>query len=244
MSTQFSTPATSTNRAGLCPHGLPPAACPICSGGAMAGGGKLRDTTATKPMNSGQWSWMKCYAAGLAIKAQEQRVENAKNSFERQIEFAKQLGKSIQNLAERIKDSVENIQKIMPKLISEPIKFIANVIIMPIINMIAKIPVLIEKFALLQQNITSMILQAGEKLTALLGEIKSFIDKKITENIKVRAKKFFLFFLSDIEDENYKNDDTLAVFKARELRKYIVKILKPIRKRKDDANRGIESKTI
>ena len=38
----MSTPIISqtTNKAGLCPHGLPPAACPICSGGGMGGAKK------------------------------------------------------------------------------------------------------------------------------------------------------------------------------------------------------------
>lgn len=234
----MSTPISSqtTNRAGLCPHGLPPAACPICSGGMAAGGNKMKDAPATKPMNSGQWSWMKCYAAGLAMRAQEARVENAKNTFEKQIEFAKELGKSIQNIADRIKNNIENIQNTMPNIISKPITFISNVIIFPILNIIAQIPKLIEKIVQIQQNLAIMLQQAGEKLTALLGDIKNFLDKKIIENIKKQVKKFFLFFVSNTEDENYRNDETLSIFKSREIKKYLVKILKMNKKRDKNAN--------
>lgn len=242
MSSPITAPQVN-NRAGLCPHGLPPAACPICSGGGM-GGAKMKDTApATKPMHSGEWSFMKCYAAGLAIRAQEARVENAKTAFEQQIEFAKQLGKNIQNITDKIQQVMQNIQNAAPKMLQNIVQVVNNLIITPMLNLVAQIPKLIEKFADFQQKLGTMLLQAGEKLTALLGDLKNFIDKKIIEDIKKKAKKFFLFFVSNIEDENYKNDDALAVFKARELRKYIVKILKTNKKRNEDADRSIESQT-
>jgi len=237
--------AQSNSRAGLCPHGLPPAACPICSGGGGMGGARMKNSPpVSKPVHSGEWSFMKCYAAGLAIRAQEARVENAKTAFERQIEFAQQLGKNIQNIADKIHNAIQNIQNISPQFIQNTLQVITNFVINPILNLIAQIPKLIEKMADLQQKLGNMLLQAGEKLTAILGDIKNFINKKVFENIKKQAKKFFLFFVSNVEDENYKNDDSLAVFKAKELRKYIVQLLKPIRKRNDDTNRRIESKTV
>ncbi len=223
------------NRAGLCPHGLPPTACPICSNGAM-GGAKMKDSPATKPMRSTQWSFMKCYAAGMAIKAREARAENAKNVFEKQIEFAKQLGQNIQNLAERIQKAVQNIQNSLPSILKNVVGVINNVIITPLLNLVSQIPKIIEKFAQFQQRIADFIQQAGEKLAAILGDIKNFIDRKIIENVKKRAKKFFLFFMSNIEDENYRNDDTLAVFKAREMKKFIVKIFTKVKKRNKDAD--------
>ncbi len=223
------------NRAGMCPHGLPPAACPICSGGGM-GGAKMRDSAATKPMRSTQWSFMKCYAAGLAIKAREARAENAKNVFEQQIEFAKQLGQNIRNLAERIQKVIQNIQNSVPAFMQNVISVINNVIITPILNLIAQIPKIIEKFAQFQQRVGEFIQQAAEKLSAILGDIKNFIERKIIENVKKKAKKFLLFFMSNIEDENYKNDETLAIFKAREMKKFIVKIFSKIKKRDKDAH--------
>ncbi len=102
--------------------------------------------------------------------------------------------------------------------------------------MVSQIPKIIEKFAQFQQRIADFIQQAGEKLAAILGDIKNFIDRKIIENVKKRAKKFFLFFMSNIEDENYRNDDTLAVFKAREMKKFIVKIFTKVKKRNKDAD--------
>ena len=228
--------AQSNTKAGMCPHGLPPAACPICSGGGMGGAGKMRDMAATKPIRSTEWSFMKCYAAGLAIRAREARAENAKTVFEKQIEFAKQLGQSIRNLSERIQNAIKNIQNSLPPAMQNVVQVLNNVIITPVLNLIAQIPKLIEKFALFQQRVADFIQQAAEKLSAIFGDIKNFIERRITENFKKKAKKFFLFFMSNIEDENYRNDDTLAVFKSRELKKYIVKILKRDKKREYNAD--------
>lgn len=42
--------------------------------------------------------------------------------------------------------------------------------------------------------------------------------------------------MSNIDDENYQNDDTLAVFKSRELKKFLAKIIKTSKKRNKNAN--------
>ncbi len=224
----MSSPVTlqSNTRAGLCPHGLPPSACPICNKGGMSGSGRAKDSVVTKPkIQTGQWSYLKCYAAGIAIKAQKARAENAKNAFERQIEFAKALSKSINNLAQKIRDNIAAIQKSLPPVLSKSLDVLSNVIINPLLNIISQIPKFIEKFAQFQQNIANFINQAAEKFTAILGEIKNFINKNITENIKKQVKKLFKFLGIFSSEDDYENDETLAIFKSRELKKYLTKIL-------------------
>ncbi len=225
----MSTPiATSSNtRAGLCPHGLPPSACPICSGGGMGGVSRMRDTAVKSKPHANEWSYMKCYAAGMAMKAQQARAENAKSAFERQIEFAHNLNKSIQNLAQRIHNAIQIINNIAPKFISVTVQIIANTFI----NIISQLPKIIEKLAQFGQDIKNFVMQAAEKLAAVLGEIKNFIDNKILKNLKQKAKKFLLFFFTNIDEENYQNDDTLAVFKSREIKKYFVNIISKLKKR-------------
>ena len=237
MSKPISNSVQSTIRAGSCPHGLPPAACPICSGG-MSGNGKIKDSTMSKPIKMNQWSWLKCYAVGMAMKSQETRIQNKKDAFEKQIEFAKNLKQSILNLSEKIKNALNNIQKNNSPFIANIIVNISRIIIFPVLSFIAKIPQLIEKAVQIQKNINIFINSISEKIVAILGDIKNFINKKLLEKMKIKAKKFFLFFMSDIEDENYKNDDTLAVFKSRELIKYTVKILNNLLKRNKNANRS------
>ncbi len=72
----FSAVQTNNARVGNCPHGLPPGACPICSG---TGGAKKADFSA-KP---GEMSWNECAAIGAFLKAQQnaklQRQHDAQN---------------------------------------------------------------------------------------------------------------------------------------------------------------------
>lgn len=233
MSTSITNPTS--NRTGLCPHGLVPSACPICSGGGMGGAAKTRDSVMEKSIRSNEWSWIKCYAAGLALKAKDARIENSKTVFERQIEFAKLLNKTIQEIADKIKNAIQNIENNIPKSIFTFLNFIANNIIFPLLNLAVQIPKLIEKFALFQQLLGNFLLNVSEKLAALFGDLKNFIDKKLTENIKRQAKKIFLFFMSNMEEENYKNDETLSIFKSREIKKYLINVVNKIRKRNKNA---------
>ena len=229
----------STQKAGMCPHGLPHSACPICSGG-MSGGSKMRDKAVTKPIKN-EWSYMKCYAVGMSMKAAKARAEANKTAFERQIEFAKQLGKEIQNISDKIKTAIQNFQKTLSPTMANIIQNFSNIIVFPVLNLIAQIPKLIEKLAQFQQNVLNFIQQAGEKLTTLLADLKKFIDNTLKEKAKKVAKKFMLLFIANTEDENYNNDDTLAIFKAREIQKFFAKLVNPIRKRNKDATRSIKS---
>ncbi len=231
MSTQVGN--TSSTRAGLCPHGLPPAACPICSGQMSGGAGKKNESI--KPKSNGEWSYMKCYAEGLRLKSLAYRAEFSKTALKKQGEYLKELTKNINNLAERIKSAIANIQNTLPPIFNIPVQIISNIIIFPILNIILQIPKLTEKFIQTIQFIQNFISQVIEKLVTIFGEIKNFINSKLKENIKKITKNIFSFFISNAEDENYKNDDTLAVFKSRELKKFIVKIFKK-EKRKNNAD--------
>jgi len=235
--------ATSQNtKAGMCPHGLPHAACPVCSGGMSA---RVQQKSVTKPIrkDSNEWSFMKCYAVGLAMKNQEKRAENAKNAFERQIEFGKELSKNIQNIADKIQAAIQNIQSKAPDFMQAPLNLFTNFIFKPAVNMLMQIPKLIEKFVLLQRNSISLFLQAGEKITAITGDIKNFINRKFKEGIKKTAKKFFLLFIHSTEDENYGNDETLAIFKSREIKKYLIKFVENINKKDKNADKRIKNQS-
>ena len=58
--------ANSIQNSGKCPHGLPPGACPICSG--MGGGGGIRRDK-DKPRVAGEMSYNECMAAWIKIQA-------------------------------------------------------------------------------------------------------------------------------------------------------------------------------
>ena len=233
-----------TNKAGTCAHGLPPSACPICSGGMAGGAKRMNDMPATKPMRSGEWSYMKCYAAGMAMKAQNAREQNAKNFIEKQYEIAAKFKNAISDFSNRISEAVKALQNSLPSVISGVVQGVMNIVINPILNLVEKLPVLMEKFADLQQNIARFIQNIQDKMAAILGDIKNFINRNIVENFKKKAKKFFLFFMSGIEDENYQNDDTLFVFKSREIKKYLIKFVDGIIKRDESADKRDKNEKI
>ena len=61
-----------SSKAGLCPHGLPMGACPICSGG---GGGVRMDRNTRR--NASELTWNECYAIGQMMKAAQARKDMA-----------------------------------------------------------------------------------------------------------------------------------------------------------------------
>ncbi len=226
-------------KAGLCPHGLPPSACPICSGGGSGGGVKTSHKTSdapnVKPMASNQWSWMKCYIAGINMRSDELRLANAKQGIERQMEALKNFQKEINQIVDKVINNLQNIQNSLPNALKIPVQVISALVIMPVLNLISQIPKLLEKLVNLESNIRNFIHQAGEKLSALIGDFKNFVKSKL-EEVKKKFKKLFLFFNPDIEDENYKNDEALAVFKSQELKKHLLKILKVEKKQEENDN--------
>lgn len=228
MATQLTLPPQQ-NKAGLCPHGLSPSACPICSNKGGMSSSKSQNTNNHQTFKPKQWSWMKCYLVGMEIESQRRLKEKNKIDFQRQLEFAKQLSQNIKNLSDRIQAYINNLRATMPEFSVNIIQNVAKVILIPL-NLAMKIPQLLEKIVTIEKNIQNLIANTTEKLTAILGDLKNFIDRKIIENLKQKAKKIFRFFIFNIEDENYKNDETLNVFKTRELRKFIYKFIKQINK--------------
>ena len=215
-------------KAGMCPHGFPHSSCPVCSkqNGAAMGSSSMHKSN--RP--SGEWSYQKCHIVGLEIKAAMQRKEAAQTFFEKQFQTALSVSRNLQSIQDKLNNFIQNIKT---PILQNSMQFLMNIAINPLFNAAAKLSKFIGKIAEFQQKSLNMIFQAGEKLVSILGEVKNFIERKIIGDLKKRAKKFMSFCLSVIEDENYKNDDTLAVFKSRELKKYIVKILK---KRKKNEN--------
>ena len=138
----------SSSRAGLCPHGISPSTCPICSGkGGMSGGAsKAKETPQmTRPMNSGQWSYMKCVAVGMQMASAKAAAQNAKASYERQLQYFKELGKTIDKIADKIKANIQNLQDSLPNVLKVPMQTLVKFVINPVLNLISQIPKIMEK---------------------------------------------------------------------------------------------------
>lgn len=221
---------TSIQNGGKCPHGLPIGTCPICNG--MSGGGSTKRKD--KPRVPGEMSYAECMAAWIKIQAakeakieaQIQRLENAQAAYEKN-RLINGLDKAIKTL-DKITQNVEN----MPKIISIPVKIVINVIVKPILNLIAKIPLAINNIQMFFSNIKNFIMSVGEKLASVLGEVKNFIDARISQPLKKAIKTVLTFFTQNEEEEN----EEVEKLKSREIKK----VLKGLFRRKDKREKDLE----
>lgn len=196
-------------RIGTCPHGLPMGACPICSGG---GGGS------SKPMDNvrkpGEMSWSQCFAAGQLMKQAEARAEAKLQSPLNNILLAERLSRSISNYTNNVQQLISILRNTLPPAMAKTLDILNQVIITPFLNLLAKIPKVIQAFQNAMENIRNSLLNVAEKLTAFFGEIKNFVNKKISDFTKKATKKLFAFFsLTGMDDEeDTETRDFLEVF--------------------------------
>lgn len=199
-----------------CPHGLPPGACPICSG--MGGGGRKDKDTARRP---GEMTYNECMAAWIKIQAMQEAKLQAKIDKVEQALAQSLQNKIIANVekAQQMLDSF--LQKLdnMPAIIKTPIQVIVNNIIKPVLNLITKVATAINNIQTFFSNITQFIASVGEKLAMVFGEIKNFINAKISENIKKTIKTVLSLF-SESTEENEESEEVKKL-KAREFKKVL-----------------------
>ena len=171
---QLATISTNNARVGTCPHGLPLGACPICNGMGGGGGMKKADFSA-KP---GEMSWNECAAIGAFLKAQA----NAKAQRQQDIQnFAIQMQNfqtAMTNARAKIAEIAQFFSNNTPAIISKPINFVLNTIIGGAINLIKNIPTAITNTI---QTTQQKLADISDKLTAMMGELKASIEKKISE---------------------------------------------------------------
>lgn len=211
---------------GLCPHGLAPGACPICSN--MGGGGGMRP--GERPQKAGEMSYHECVMQGNLIRArmlaQKQHEANLKHNLE--------LAKHFENIMNKLSANLQNfINTTKPNFIQKPIIFVAQNLILPILNFIQNIPRIIQAF----QNFK---IDIQDKLNAIFGEAKAFIEKKISElisSIKTKLEGLFkIFKKNNTEDEDTKIDDDKKIFNLKTI------LHKIIRKKKEDNDNSNKDK--
>lgn len=218
MSTQVSN--VNKVNTGLCPHGLPPGACPICS---KMAGGALR--VGERPQKAGEMSYHQCVMLGNLMRARELADKRHLQQLEQHLEILK----SFENVMSKLRMNLQNfIQNMNTNIITKPIAFVTQRIVLPIFNFIQNIP----KFILQFQNLKFEI---QDKLNAIWGEVKNFINKKISEIVsvlKMDIKNLFKIFKKhNTDDDDTKIDDDKKIFN---LKKILSKIIGKKKKEKDD----------
>ena len=170
------------------------------------------------------------------MRAAKARIEARKELLEEQFSTALKIQKAIMNFIDKAQSILQAVHAKLPPELQTVFNKLANGIINPILNLISNIPKTLEQLNAFINDIKTKILAVAEKLNAILGEIKNFIEKNITDRFKKLTKKIIRFFILEEKEENYQNDEEIEIFKSRELRKLHMAILKLRRKgKKEDA---------
>lgn len=199
------------SRIGTCPHGLPLGACPICNG--MSGGGAKKADFSAKP---GEMSWNECAAIGAFLKAQKMakqaREQDAINFAQR----AQAFQTSLMNASQRLANIAQFFTQNTSQIIAKPMNFVLNTVLGGIVRAIANIPVAISNA---MQTVQQKLADISDKLTAMMGELKASIDKKISDAFKFVKKKiksiFAVFKPLDDDNDEKQIDETKKTFELR-----------------------------
>ena len=232
LSTQV--PNVNKASAGLCPHGLPPGACPICSN--MGGGGSTR--VGERPQKAGEMSYHQCVMIGNMMRARELAEKRHAQNLEQHAENLKAFEATMSKASASM---LEFAKQISSNFLLKPIAFTIQNIAVPIVNFIKSLPQitanLITNIAEKLNTIKEKFVDIMDKLTAVFGEAKAFIEKKISELISVVKSKFEglfkIFKKHNAEDDDTKIDDDKKIFNLKTILHKISKKLKP---KKDKEN--------
>ena len=220
-------PKMQNTKIGSCPHGLPPGACPICSGG-----GGNSTTRRDIPRNPGEMTYNQCAAIGAMIKANKAAQKRALNNEQNRLQALIDFQKNIQNIHQKILDLASTISKTTPAIISKPVNFVLTQIIGRFVQFIANIPSAII-------NITQKIVDIADKLNAIYGECKAAIEKTVSDIWQKTKKKlksiFFIFGTDNDEDDDKKIDETKKIFSLKTFIHKLSQKLKHENKEEKDA---------
>ena len=212
--------STNINKPGTCPHGVAPGACPICSN--MGGGGSLR--VGERPQKAGEMSYHECAMIGAMMRAREAQQKLHEENLRLHAEAMKNFQHNLINMAQKMADFTANIQN---SLLMKPVAFIINSLIIPIIKAFADIPIIITNIANAFAKIKENFIDITDKLNAIFGEAKAFVEKKISELVSIIKSKiksiFKIFKRNNAKDDETKIDEDKKIFR---LKTFIQKILK------------------
>ena len=213
------------NKAGTCPHGVSPGACPICSG--MGGGG---GRVGERPQKAGEMSYHECAMIGAMMRAREAQQKMHEQTLLHRAEALRAFEQNLISAAQKIAEFASNIKS---NILLRPAAFILNNIAVPILKTIANLPALIsnigEKFVQLKEKVVDI----QDKLNAIFGEAKAFVEKKVSElvsGIKSKLETLFkVFGRNNAKEDETKIDEDKKIFR---LKTFIQKILE---RKKDDS---------
>lgn len=215
----LNSPMVQQNNLNKCPHGFPVGTCPICSGH----GGISKDKN--KPRVKGEMSYNECMAVWIRMqnakkdKLQQKiqtRLETIeKNSLKRKIARLIAQKNSLIRFYDKIntiKEKIDNLSK-NNSFIS---KIVSNVLKLPL-NIVQTVLQIANFSYIATLKTLSFLISVQEKLSSLLGEIKSFINSKIFK----KTKELFKTILSLFCETESQDDETKEKINFRKIKNLV-----------------------
>lgn len=197
MSLAISAVQTSGVRSGLCPHGLPPGACPICSGGM----GSSKVVTADFSAKPGEMSWNECAAIGAFLKSIQNARLAREADYQNQIIAMAQFQNNMTKMAQNLQTFIQNMSQ---SALTKPLAMVAQNILLPVVKFMKDLPV---NFLQATANLAQKLTDITDKLTAIYGELKAAMDKKFSDFAKkVKKKIISLFEIFRAENESSEDE--------------------------------------
>ena len=188
--------AANNNRIGTCPHGLPMGACPICNGMGGGGGSVKKDTKAH------EMTWNECYAIGQMLKARKEARLHTQQMFAAQTQQAYLT--NLQTQINAMKLAILNSS--LPKPVAQVLAAALDTVVAPMAKALQTITNSVQNFSnnvvKALDSFKQKIADISDKLTAMLGEAKAAIEKKISDKLKdIKKKLFGLFGIAGADNE-------------------------------------------
>ncbi len=197
MSLAISAVQASGVRSGLCPHGLPPGACPICSGGM----GSSKVVTADFSAKPGEMSWNECAAIGAFLKSIQNARLAREADYQNQIIAMAQFQNNMTKMAQNLQTFIQNMSQ---SALTRPLAMVAQNILLPVVKFMKDLPV---NFLQATANLAQKLTDITDKLTAIYGELKAAMDKKFSDFAKkVKKKIISIFEIFRAENENSEDE--------------------------------------
>lgn len=202
---------------GLCPHGLPPSACPICSN--MGGGGSLR--VGEKAQKAGEMSYHECAMIGNMLRAKALAKKQHDINFKQQIEASKIFEATMNKITTNLRNFITTNSK---NIFFKPLVFLVDKTALPIIKFIQNIPKALNNIKIFKFDIQ-------DKLNAIFGEKQNFLNKKFEDfisNIQSKLENLFkIFQKGNTDNKDKKIDEDKKIFNLKTI------LHKLMRKKKD-----------
>lgn len=196
MSLAISAVQASGVRSGLCPHGLPPGACPICSGGM----GSSKVVTADFSAKPGEMSWNECAAIGAFLKSIQNARLAREADYQNQIIAMAQFQNNMTKMAQNLQTFIQNMSQ---SALTKPLAIVAQNILLPVVKFMKDLPV---NFLQATANLAQKLTDITDKLTAIYGELKAAMDKKFSDFAK-KVKKKIISIFEIFRAENESSED-------------------------------------